>query len=173
MRTEIPEVDAPVTPSKPCSSSTDAPRKTAFQSHKHTEVVQCAMLPGRVTPLGSRVSQELTSARVGQCDAIEDGCSTGAGGNAAPVFRITSWAPIASGTSASASTCRSPCSPPSDATTRPPVTLQPSSPASPDARTARRSEDSPPSRRRDCHFADIPSPSLLKNLLKVEGGAAE
>ena len=29
------------------------------------------------------------------------------------------------------------------------------------------------SRRRDCHFADIPSPSLLKHLLKAEGGAAE
>ena len=29
------------------------------------------------------------------------------------------------------------------------------------------------SRRRDCHFADIPSPSLLKRLLKGEGGAAE
>ena len=26
---------------------------------------------------------------------------------------------------------------------------------------------------RDCHFADIPSPSLLKHLLKGEGGAAE
>ena len=31
-----------------------------------------------------------------------------------------------------------------------------------------------PSRRREfCHFADIPSPSLLKHLLKGEGGAAE
>ena len=30
-----------------------------------------------------------------------------------------------------------------------------------------------PSRRRNCHSADIPSPSLLKNLLKGEGGAAE
>ena len=30
-----------------------------------------------------------------------------------------------------------------------------------------------PSRRRDCHFADIPSPSLLKRLLKGEGGAAK
>ena len=30
-----------------------------------------------------------------------------------------------------------------------------------------------PSRRRDCHFAGIPSPSILKLLLKVEGGAAE
>ena len=29
------------------------------------------------------------------------------------------------------------------------------------------------SRRRDCHFADITSPVLLKHLLKVEGGAAE
>ena len=29
------------------------------------------------------------------------------------------------------------------------------------------------SRRRDCHFTDIPSPSLLKHLLKIEGGAAE
>ena len=29
-----------------------------------------------------------------------------------------------------------------------------------------------PSRRRD-HFVDTPSPSLLKHLLKVEGGAAE
>ena len=29
------------------------------------------------------------------------------------------------------------------------------------------------SRRRDCHFADTPSPCLLKDLLKVEGGAAE
>ena len=29
------------------------------------------------------------------------------------------------------------------------------------------------SRRRDCHFADTPSPSMLKHLLKVEGGAAE
>ena len=27
--------------------------------------------------------------------------------------------------------------------------------------------------RRDCHFADIPSPSVLKHLLQVEGGAAE
>ena len=26
---------------------------------------------------------------------------------------------------------------------------------------------------RDCHFADGPSPSILKHLLKVEGGAAE
>ena len=26
-----------------------------------------------------------------------------------------------------------------------------------------------PSRRRDCHFADTPSPSLLKRLLKAEG----
>ena len=31
-----------------------------------------------------------------------------------------------------------------------------------------------PSRRREfCNFADIPSPSILKHLLKVEGGAAE
>ena len=29
------------------------------------------------------------------------------------------------------------------------------------------------SRRRDCHFADALSPSLLKHLLKVDGGAAE
>ena len=29
------------------------------------------------------------------------------------------------------------------------------------------------SRRRDCHFTGIPSPSILKHLLKVEGGAAE
>ena len=29
------------------------------------------------------------------------------------------------------------------------------------------------SRRRDWHFACIPSPSLLKRLLKGEGGAAE
>ena len=29
------------------------------------------------------------------------------------------------------------------------------------------------SRRRDCHFTDIPSPSILKHLLKGEGGAAE
>ena len=29
------------------------------------------------------------------------------------------------------------------------------------------------SRRRDCHFADISSPSLLKRLLKGEGRAAE
>ena len=29
-----------------------------------------------------------------------------------------------------------------------------------------------PSRRRDCHFADIPSPSILKHLLKVEGGCS-
>ena len=28
------------------------------------------------------------------------------------------------------------------------------------------------SRWRDCHFTDTPSPSLLKHLLKVEGGAA-
>ena len=27
--------------------------------------------------------------------------------------------------------------------------------------------------RRDCHFADVPSPSLLKHLLQEEGGAAE
>ena len=27
----------------------------------------------------------------------------------------------------------------------------------------------PPSRRRDCHLTDTPSPSLLKHLLKVEG----
>ena len=33
--------------------------------------------------------------------------------------------------------------------------------------------DTPPSHRRDCHFDDIPSPSILKRLLKVEGGAAE
>ena len=30
-----------------------------------------------------------------------------------------------------------------------------------------------PSRRRDCHSAGTPSPSLLKRLLKGEGGAAE
>ena len=30
-----------------------------------------------------------------------------------------------------------------------------------------------PSHRRDCHSADIPSPSVLKRLLKREGGAAE
>ena len=30
-----------------------------------------------------------------------------------------------------------------------------------------------PSHWRDCHFADATSPSLLKHLLKVEGGAAE
>ena len=29
-----------------------------------------------------------------------------------------------------------------------------------------------PSRRRDCHFADTPSPSLLKHLLKGEEDAA-
>ena len=29
------------------------------------------------------------------------------------------------------------------------------------------------SRRRDCHFTDISSPSMLKHLLKVEGDAAE
>ena len=29
-----------------------------------------------------------------------------------------------------------------------------------------------PGRRRDCHSADTPSPSLLKRLLKGEGGAA-
>ena len=29
------------------------------------------------------------------------------------------------------------------------------------------------SRRRDCHFADTPSPYLLKRLLKGEGGAAK
>ena len=29
------------------------------------------------------------------------------------------------------------------------------------------------SRRRDCHFTDTPSPSLLKRLVKGEGGAAE
>ena len=29
------------------------------------------------------------------------------------------------------------------------------------------------SRRRDCHFADALSPSVLKHLLKVEGGAAK
>ena len=29
------------------------------------------------------------------------------------------------------------------------------------------------SRRRDCHFTDTPVLSLLKHLLKVEGGAAE
>ena len=28
-------------------------------------------------------------------------------------------------------------------------------------------------RRRDVHFADTPSPSLLKRLLKADGGAAE
>ena len=27
------------------------------------------------------------------------------------------------------------------------------------------------SRRRDCHFADVPSESVLKHLLKVKGGA--
>ena len=31
----------------------------------------------------------------------------------------------------------------------------------------------PSSHRRDCHFDDALSPSLLKHLLKVEGGAAE
>ena len=30
-----------------------------------------------------------------------------------------------------------------------------------------------PSRRRDCHFTDTPSPSILKHLLTGEGGAAE
>ena len=30
-----------------------------------------------------------------------------------------------------------------------------------------------PGRRRDCHFADIPFPSLLEHLLEGEGGAAE
>ena len=30
-----------------------------------------------------------------------------------------------------------------------------------------------PSHWRDCHFADTLSPSLLKYLMKVEGGAAE
>ena len=30
-----------------------------------------------------------------------------------------------------------------------------------------------PSRRRDCHFDDTPSSSLLKHLLKVEGGAVK
>ena len=29
------------------------------------------------------------------------------------------------------------------------------------------------SRRRDCHFTGIPSPVILKHLLKREGGAAE
>ena len=29
------------------------------------------------------------------------------------------------------------------------------------------------SHRRDCYFADVPSPSLLKHQLKGEGGAAE
>ena len=29
------------------------------------------------------------------------------------------------------------------------------------------------SRRRDCHFTDTPSSSILKRLLKGEGGAAE
>ena len=29
-----------------------------------------------------------------------------------------------------------------------------------------------PGRRRDCHFADTPSPSLLKHLLNVEGGCS-
>ena len=29
------------------------------------------------------------------------------------------------------------------------------------------------SRRRDCHFTDIPSPSILKHLLEGEGGSAE
>ena len=33
--------------------------------------------------------------------------------------------------------------------------------------------DQPPSHRRDCHFADAPSTSLLIHLLKVEGAAAE
>ena len=27
--------------------------------------------------------------------------------------------------------------------------------------------------RRDCHFADTPSPALLKRLLKVEGGVQQ
>ena len=31
----------------------------------------------------------------------------------------------------------------------------------------------PISRRRDCHFADTPLLSILKHLIKVEGGAAE
>ena len=30
-----------------------------------------------------------------------------------------------------------------------------------------------PSHLRDCHFADVPSTSLLIHLLQVEGGAAE
>ena len=34
-------------------------------------------------------------------------------------------------------------------------------------------EDGGVSRRRDCHFADALSPSLLIHLLKGEGGAAE
>ena len=34
-------------------------------------------------------------------------------------------------------------------------------------------DDGQPSRRPDCHFDVIPSPSVLKHLLKVKGGAAE
>ena len=36
-----------------------------------------------------------------------------------------------------------------------------------------RGRGGPGSRRRDCHFPDIPSPSMLKHPLKAEGGAAE
>ena len=39
--------------------------------------------------------------------------------------------------------------------------------------TPRKSELLQVSRRRDCHFTDIPSPSTLNHLLKGEGGAAE
>ena len=51
-------------------------------------------------------------------------------------------------------------------------------PARPTAGGLRRGAEPPrgrgrDSRRRDCHFTDIPSPSMLKHLLKREGGAAE
>ena len=41
------------------------------------------------------------------------------------------------------------------------------------AGTSEQMDSGPPSRRRDCHFADARSPSLLKRLLKAEEGAAE
>ena len=47
--------------------------------------------------------------------------------------------------------------------------------ATPAAEAKRPTSDSSSAPRcpRNCHFADIPSPSTLKRLLKEEGGAAE
>ena len=46
-------------------------------------------------------------------------------------------------------------------------------PCTPDGHCPTNFPSGPSSRRRDCHIADAPSPSLLKHLLKGEGSAAE